>query len=125
MSYFKDILNKKISLSEVWKSSALSSIWSLFSKKKKEATDNTGPLIIWKTADVIKLRVSQDITGFEAMYGSNDRNGKTGGFEYQMIKKAMVNQLVEQLVNSDMIEWYKSPGYSNVNLNAEIWVAKK
>jgi hypothetical protein len=109
----------------VWKSSALSSIWSLFSKKKKEATDNTGPLIIWKTADVIKLRVSQDITGFEAMYGSNDRNGKTGGFEYQMIKKAMVNQLVEQLVNSDMIEWYKSPGYSNVNLNAEIWVAKK
>lgn len=125
MGNIKDLLNKKISLSELWQSSALSSIWSLFSKKKKEATRDLDPLIVHRNADVIKLSVNQDISSFEAMYGTSNRDGKAGGFEYEMIRKAMVNQLVDQLVKSDMIEWYKAPGYAGSKLIAELWVAKK
>lgn len=131
MGKAKDILNQKVSLSDMWQSFALSPLWSLFSKKKKEVTKDTGTLISYRNAEVIKLRVSQDMSGFEAMYGTSGGNGTSagngtsGGFQYEMVRKAMVNQLVDQLVKSDMIEWYKAPGYPGTQLTAELWVAKK
>ena len=120
MGKTKDILNKKISLSEMYGSFALSFLF----KKKKEQTRDLGPLITYKTADVFKLCVSKDITNFEKLYP----NSKSG-FEHEMIRKAMVNELVEHLVKSDLINWYKSNGddfgFPNTQLKAEIWVAKK
>jgi hypothetical protein len=119
MGKIKDLLNQKISLSDLWQSFALSFLF----KKKKENRD-LGPLISYKTADVVKLCVSKDVTGFEKLYPNSD-----GGFEHEMIRKAMVNELVEHLVKSDLINWYKSNGddygFPNTQLKAEIWVAKK
>jgi hypothetical protein len=123
MGKIKDLLNQKISLSEMWQSFALATPFSFF-KKKKEETRDLGPLITYKTADVVKLCVSKDITGFEKLYPNSK-----GGFEHEMIKKAMVNEIVEHLVKSDLINWYKSNGddfgFPNTQLKAEIWVAKK
>ena len=123
MGKIKDLLNQKISLSEMWQSFALATPFSFF-KKKKEETRDLGHLITYKTADVVKLCVSKDITGFEKLYPNSK-----GGFEHEMIKKAMVNEIVEHLVKSDLINWYKSNGddfgFPNTQLKAEIWVAKK
>ena len=128
MQKTKDILNQKVSLTDLWKSVVLVLgglwPWSLFFKKKKEATKDLGPLITYKTADVVKLCVSKDVTGFEKLYPNSE-----GGFEQEMIRKAMVNELVEHLVKSDLINWYKSKGddygFPSTQLKAEIWVAKK
>ena len=129
MQKTKDILNTKVSLSSIWQSIILmlsgSLPWRWFFKKKKETTKDLGPLIAYRNADVVKLCVSKDITNFTKMYPNNTTNG----FEYEMIRKAMVNELVEHLLKSDLIDWYKSNGedfgFSNTQLKAEIWVAKK
>ena len=124
MGKTKDILNQKVSLADMWKSVVLvlggSWPWSLFFKKKKEATKDLGPLISYKTADVIKLCISKDISSFERLYPNSE-----GGFEYEMIKKAMANELFDMIVQSNLIEWHKVPSYAGNQLKAEIWVAKK
>lgn len=114
----KELLNKKLEMNSLLDSSPfgwMSSVYDrIFGKKMtaKESRDwwnqnlpghrNAPPPPARRSNQNIKtLKVEKEITGFTKIYGQSTNTG----ISMQLIKKAMINDLIEKASESDQIEF--------------------
>lgn len=99
--------------------------FSMLFKRKKKQTDKIGQIIHVPT-QTLRFKVQKDISQFQKIYGSS----ADAGMSMKMIKKAMVNELVDHIAKSGAIEFksYKRVGsdyFDTQILEAEILIVKK
>lgn len=98
----KEILDKKIDLTGIMNASPFEFIYNIFRKKEKiDHRQGPNPTIIHSTRDLVAVRVRKDITPFKKIYGDRVNEGIT----IEMLKKAMLNELVEEIAKSNAIEF--------------------
>lgn len=79
-----------------------------------------------KTESVKKLKVQKDITSMVGMYGTSAGSG----LSMEMVKKALINKLIEHVATSDAVEfttWTQTNtlGIQETFISAEINVVQK
>lgn len=99
--------------------------FSMLFKRKKKQTDKIGQIIHVPT-QTLWFKVQKDISQFQKLYGES----ADIGMSMEMIKKAMVNELMEQIAQSGAVEFksYKQVGgnyFDKQILEAEIRVVKR
>ena len=99
--------------------------FSILFKRKKKQTDKIGQIIHVPT-QTLRFKVQKDVSQFQKIYGAS----ADAGMSMEMIKKAMVNELVDHIAKSGAIEFksYKRVGsdyFDSQILEAEILIVKK
>ena len=156
----KDLLNKKVELNTILDASPFSWMSTLYDRwfgkkmtaeEAREWWDRNKPIInpdgpiqyagtsSWRTAppppavrklqkteSVKKLKVQKDITSMINMYGTSAGNG----LSIEIVKKALVNSLIEHVVTSDAVEFktWTQPNQQGIQetfISAEINVVQK
>lgn len=98
----KEILDKKINLTGLMNASPFEFIFNLFKKKEKiNHRQGPNPTIIHSTQNLVAVRVKKDITSFKKLYGDRVNDGIT----IEMLKKAMLNELIEEIAKANIIEF--------------------
>ncbi len=99
--------------------------FSMLFKRKKKETNMQGHVIHVPT-ETLRFRVQKDISPFDQLY----KNQADSGISGEMIKKAMINELLDEIVKSGAIEFktYKRVGTDYMDrqmIEAEILVVKR